>query len=485
MQTSSGTYSRQGRIAFRPITGFSPGAEARTPGSYAIDLFCLALPLANFTSITLIGALPGGEVMTLLVVLPCLLVAWKRIWRGYSKTIFTLMGLWLLSQVVTDFYRHTDFGLAARGFAAIVFFAIDLSVVSALAYKNTRRIILLIIGQILGNALAFYFFNRFWLDEAGAWKFGYSTFVIPTILLTSSYFYAKRQYGIAFLLMIGIAGVNLSQNFRSQTLIIMASSVLILPLSAFARRRNGPSLYMRSAPRPSARRLRPKFPMHVVVLLALVGVVAFATTKTYSYLASHGALGDRALEKYEEQSRGKFGMLVGGRPETLISWRAVVDSPILGHGSWAADRKYNLMLADIEDAAGYTDDEAPAEQKDQFIGDLIPCHSYLMEAWVWAGFLGAVFWIYIFYLNGKALLRVVTVQPPLSPYLAYIVLLEFWSILFSPFGYTVRMDQSIILVIFFTLLETSARPAKVQVQQPQAQPWRFAGPGRTNPHLAR
>lgn len=476
MQTPAGAYSRQPRIAFRPVARPPSISQRESLASYALDVLCFAIPLLNFLPITLIGTLPGGELLTLAAVLPCLVLAWKRIWRGYNRTILILMGLWFLSQLVTDFYRHSPFPLMAKGLAAISFFAIDLIVVSALAYKKPRRIVLLIIGEIIGYMLAFILNSEPDPNATGLnWKFGYAIFVIPAVILVSSYFYGKRQYWIAFLLLIGIAGENLLQNYRSEMLIIMASSMLVIPLASFGRQRSRPSLRLRPDHRPRPQARSQSFPMRTVVLFGLVVLVGVGTTQTYSYLAARGALGDRAQEKYQEQSRGKFGLLVGGRPETLVSWRAVLDSPLLGHGSWAEDLKYSQMLADIEGEAGYLDDERQAD-----VSDVIPIHSYLMSAWVWAGFLGAVFWFYILYLSGKATLKLVSEQPPMSPYFAYLLIGEFWRVLFSPFGYTVRMEQSIVLVIICSLIEAAASQAAKHPLRPFATRGRGYGPVRAS-----
>ena len=71
-----------------------------------------------------------------------------------------------------------------------------------------------------------------------------------------------------------------------------------------------------------------------------------------------GELGDDAQLSMKSQSRGKLGLLIGGRPETLVSVRAALDSPLLGHGSWAQDPKYVEMLADVSAETGYVNDEA-------------------------------------------------------------------------------------------------------------------------------
>src|SRR5206468_4091362 len=115
--------------------------------------------------------------------------------------------------------------------------------------------------------------------------------------------------------------------------------------------------------------------------------------------------------------------LLGGRPEIQVSLEAVKDSPILGYGSWAQDRKFVEMLFDIEVEQGVYEVSDLAEFENNFI----PTHSHLMGAWVWAGILGASFWFYILWLTGRATVRVAVTRPPLAPVYAYLVVTTFWQ----------------------------------------------------------
>jgi len=88
------------------------------------------------------------------------------------------------------------------------------------------------------------------------------------------------------------------------------------------------------------------------------------------------------------QAHGEYGLIVGGRSEILVSAQAIMDSPILGHGSWAKNEEYAAMLNYLRESMGYV-----AQGKHE--SGLIPTHSHIFGAWVEAGILGAVFWLWI------------------------------------------------------------------------------------------
>jgi hypothetical protein len=68
-------------------------------------------------------------------------------------------------------------------------------------------------------------------------------------------------------------------------------------------------------------------------------VAIYGITVLYEYGASEGWLGDEAREKYLIQSSGDMGILLGGRTQILASAQAIIDSPVIGHGSRAKDSK--------------------------------------------------------------------------------------------------------------------------------------------------
>ena len=177
-----------------------------------------------------------------------------------------------------------------------------------------------------------------------------------------------------------------------------------------------------------------------------------AASALVHFVTSHGLISEDARGKNESESQGT-GLLLGGRPEILVSTRAVLDSPILGHGSWAKDPKYQEMLSDMLIEQGQRGNLQEMEMSSS--NGMIPAHSHLMGAWVNAGILGAVFWAFIFWRVIKGIVQVTVLRPPLAPVYAYLLVELSWDILFSPFGSTLRMYESIVIVIMMDLLDSA------------------------------
>ncbi len=113
--------------------------------------------------------------------------------------------------------------------------------------------------------------------------------------------------------------------------------------------------------------------LRVGVLAMMTMAAAGVALSAIRVASSIGFLGEEAQKKNETQSQSRGGILIGGRPEILVSSQAVLDSPILGHGSWAKDPKYTDMLYDIE--AEY-DLKPNLDEMVEAGGDLIPTIAY-------------------------------------------------------------------------------------------------------------
>ena len=177
-----------------------------------------------------------------------------------------------------------------------------------------------------------------------------------------------------------------------------------------------------------------------LVGLAFVALACIAVLGLYSVTASQGLLGPEARSKYEDQG-GALGTLLGGRPEALVSSQAILDSPILGHGSWARDPFYAQLLAERQRTLGY--DVTPA-----YVGtDLIPAHSYLLGAWVWSGFLGALFWFAVAAVAAWLLASMYPYRLELAPLLVFSALYLLWDVAFSPYGGMARITAPYALAL--------------------------------------
>lgn len=400
--------------------------------SYAADSLALVSAVATSFSIHVIGELLIGE-MILVAFLPFLiLLRGKRLLRSYLKTIAALIGFWLFSQVVTDAYRGTEMLDRIRADALILFFSLDLLALIILLGRNPRRQILFLSGFGLGSILATRIQPTLYaLDYP--WKFGYSEGVMILVVLICCYFYKRRRYVVVGLLLVTLMGINLIENYRSPVLFLLVLIALILPV----------------IPEELGNlRLLPKrkSPLRVAILAAIALGAAGGASALVTMATSVGLIGQEAQTKNEEQAEAG-GLLIGGRPEIQVSSQAVWDSPILGHGAGVTESKYGQMLIDIQ--------AQRSRRNLHFHGYIgtIPTHSHLMGAWVQAGVLGAVFWIYVMWLAIKAVVHVAINRPSLAPIYEWLLLIFLWDIMFSPFAFTRRVTESLVLVIIIDLLE--------------------------------
>jgi O-antigen ligase len=184
------------------------------------------------------------------------------------------------------------------------------------------------------------------------------------------------------------------------------------------------------------------------MLFLLGGVAISGITGLYGYGASEGWLGDEARAKYLTQSSGNMGILLGARNEILASAQAIIDSPVIGHGSWAKDPKYADILVSALGQHGY---EIQGESE----SDLIPSHSYIMGAWVEAGFVGAVFWLWALMLTARVLIATQGANSALAPLIAFVAFSLLWNIPFSHFGAEGRLYTAYDLSLMMFALTLS------------------------------
>jgi hypothetical protein len=425
--------TRPARALKRPVFAFSRLNAA----SIAADLLALAVGLVSSFTVHIVGDLPVSEVLILCLLPVFLIMQGKRVLRPGLPLIYSLLGLWLANQVMTDFYRGTATLDWLRGDAAIIFFVVDLAFLAMLVAKNERRKLIFLAAYAAGSLFTARFFPTEYM-QGDPWKLTYATGTNIMVVLASCYCFSRRNYVVVLILLAGIAGVNLLFDFRSPVLLLFITAVLAVPVI--------PDRIGRLRVLPAA-----GSGIRVVVLVLMALAASLSALGLVNLMSSAGMLGADAQQKNEMQSRAKGGLLIGGRPEILVSSRAVWDSPLLGHGSWAKDYKYVEMLDDILSEYGIATNLEYAEESFQ---GLIPSHSHLMGAWVWAGIFGAVFWVYIFWLTLKGVIRVATLRPPLAPIYMYILVGFLWDILFSPFGSTRRITEALSVVIILDLLGT-------------------------------
>jgi hypothetical protein len=408
-----------------------------TREALVVDLVIAIFGIAGAFSVLLVGSFPGNELLVLPLLPILLLYRGERAFKREYFWFYVLVGAWLLGTIVADIYTGSPMVNRMKGTARVVFFGLNFMTLAILIGNNTRRMVIFIVTIAL---VMFRISLAFRDDTPIMWKFGLGGSIAVAALLVSSHFYARRKYWICVLISVGLAALNLNFGFRSQLVVHLVSAVLLVPLFDKALVNRGGV----GGGRGSSR---------VLVLLALAAGAAYAANASIKYAAESGFFDESLRWKFESQAKGDYGVLVGGRPETLVALQAIRDSPIIGHGSYPVDRKYLELRQDIQYEHGYSDSDQPEDLE----YPVIPTHSHLTMAWVESGILGGVCWIYLLVLTLRGVVGLGVLRPNLMPLYCYLLVGFVWDILYSPFGSVNRLWAAFFILLSYNILQASAQ----------------------------
>ncbi len=395
--------------------------QARKPAGDGdpVDALVFLIPCLQFVELKIGGVINGSDLLLLTTFIVLAFRGKLRISMPVEKTVLILGSFWLASQCVTDIVRHTAFEDYVRGWSNIGITLINFAVIWTLLYGRPRRLELYGWGLVVGSLLTVSFNPNDSIKDY-PWKFGFAYPVTMGVFLLASHEKWRSRWPIAVIVMTGV--INIGMGSRNTGGVCLAAALYLLAAD-FLRKKAQVDHRLRAGT--------------VVAFAALIIVGLVGTMRAYQYAAGTGILGEDAKQKYELQSSGKYGVLLGGRTELLASIPAVYDSPLLGHGSWAKNRIYYIGELRALSLLGYKG--ATDISRDELIDGLIPAHSYLLQAWVYAGVVGALFWVWVYVFIARALLHVYPPTVVLLPVAAFMAFSLFWDILFSPYGSTGRI----------------------------------------------
>ena len=395
-------------------------------------MLAFLIPALQFVQFHVVGTLYATDILSLAVVIFSAIPNAQILNRRLPRVFLGLGLVWLLGQVMTDLVRATPFHDYSRGWAMIAFALVNFVALYVLLYQNRRRIVLCALGFAAGGILT-YLLNPDAYAVSVPWKFGYGDAVTLLIVIAATFAVLRAKTSTAVTLLLAAAALNLYQGFRSLGGECFLTAVfLMMQQVAYIRREQG---------------LRVSF-AGAIAGFALLALTGAGFLRTYEHFARSGMLGEAAQEKYQDESSGRYGVLVGGRTEFVIGLEAALNSPIIGHGSWAKDWRYSNRVEAFRQDSGY----GAIGQSDSW---LIPTHSYLVGAWVCTGILGLPFWLWVFSLPIRALARLYSIAEPLTPLIAFLAISLIWDVLFSPFGAAQRFTMSFAVVALMCLLQTN------------------------------
>ena len=97
--------------------------------------------------------------------------------------------------------------------------------------------------------------------------------------------------------------------------------------------------------------------------------------------------------------------------------------------------------------------------------NLIPTHSHLMQAWVWAGILGALFWFVVLIIIIKSLILSIRFRHELTMLTIFISIKLIWDLLFSPFSSIMRFRWGWELVLIVVAYGVAKGVAKYRQEK--------------------
>lgn len=396
-----------------------------------MSVLAFLIPVSSAIEFELVGRLFVSDLLCL-AIFPILLFTKGEILRiSFARTFIWLGLLYLLGQFTTDLILNTAFFDYSRGLAKIAITIISFCTIFMIIGLCRSRMLIFIFGVITGGILHFFFSSAIY-TKVDIWKFGIGTHLTFLIIIFAALLKNKKNVILkAKHLLPFLAGfLNLYLGFRSLAGICFLSLSYLI-LQEILHDHIGKNV------KPTTRK---------VVLMAIgLFIAAIMIVKFYEFSANAGWLGWKQQQKYEAQAHGQLGLVFGGRSQVLVALRAIMESPFIGHGSWAKDWEYAQMLVDLRNQLGYR------AVRIHELG-LIPSHSHFFGSWVEAGIIGAIFWGWILSLAIRACLRLFNSIDPHTLLLIFIAFQMTWDVLFSPFGATRRLMIPFYIIVMINVM---------------------------------
>ena len=242
----------------------------------------------------------------------------------FMKKFFILWLCWFLAQFLTDWYRGTPFFDYARGWAKIFFFGTNTIALYALIRNEERRLILFLAAFAVGGILKTFFIPSKFFVGGSLWKFGFGGAVVMLLILVSM---RLKRWIYAPLMLIALGILNLFFDYRSLAMCCIGAATMtfIAHFLQFAREK-----FVFEG------KLVPMIP--TIIMIVFVGVTALW------YFYGLSGRYDIGINVGQRHFKGDARNPLYGRLIIVSGIRAVLDSPIIGHGSWARDMKYVYYL---------------------------------------------------------------------------------------------------------------------------------------------
>jgi hypothetical protein len=332
------------------------------------NFITLLFSLLSGARINLVGQLFGSEAISLLF-FPIGKIRKIIALRPVRKILFPY-ALFLVSLIISDlFVNYTSPANFLRGWFNIVFSLIQIVFLVHLFLKGEKNYTL----YLIGGAVSFFIFRP---QMEGDFN------------LEGNFFKIYFMFGVNYLII--LLSYKLGKKNRKLPLAIF---LLYSVFCMIADARSNGVIFFLSGMIYFMKLKKIQF-TPIKIFISSVFLVAFGYAG-YVFYASKVLDGDVGGANAQQIAKLKnpynpLELIKEGRLDALFALIPIMDKPIMGFGSWAEDNtgKYNLIYAKMADSK-------PGNERDS---NLIPAHSVVLAAWLWAG-LGGLIGVSILYFR--------------------------------------------------------------------------------------
>lgn len=350
----------------------------------------------------------------------------------FERRLLGFVFIWFFAQLVSDLINETQFLDALKGTLAPLVFGCTTICLLDYFKSNISRLPAFLLGIACGELIRLQFFpTEYYLFNP--WKWGLGGAVLSVFVIWFSFYLKRKSIFMLFGALAVFFVISLRFDGRSMAAFPLFAAIAY---TFFGTGKQLRAMRFFTGSWGVVRLLGILLPL--LLLLNMGASALFSSSFILSRVSKESA------EKYSTQAAGAYGLLLGARSEILISTRAFLDKPLLGHGSWAKDKAGYLTNFEGErNRLGY---ESLPDDTELDSNSLITAHSVLMGTLVWAGIFGGMFWIFILYSMTKQFLASMR-QLPFYYYVGMVGLT--WNILFSPLGASLRWSTAVFLGAFW------------------------------------
>lgn len=387
-------------------------------------IFIFALMFFSFFSFNLVGKFLLVEIFFLCILLLNVLRRKIAITTSSLKPFIGLLIFALISQIITDLALGTPTVSMIKGFSLILFTLTNLYGISLLTKFKAMDVRIALLGYSLGG-LAGYFLQPSTYARSEIWKFGVGYPVTLTLFVLLSFTSIKRFRLLVLALLLLLSAVSLVQGARSLALFTILPFCFLNSKKSKIKVKNSKTIWS----------------------LLIASIVTSTFILMYSNLAVNGTLGTKAQSKYLTQTTSGGNLISNSRSELIFAAQGIIESPILGNGSYAKmNPELKMKILHFLDRNGIYYDLVSLNR---IYGDRIPAHSMILQWWLWFGIMGMLFPLRLGFLTIKSL-RI----PNREPVFYYLAISGMWNVLFSPYGENYRVLVPLTIVTLISLGKT-------------------------------